>query len=79
MFDKIESNVRALKTVGIHQEQVGPPLIPIILEKLSDVINLQISGQLGKENWRIDDFLECINTKITAHGSYELLKHNERR
>ena len=28
MFDKIESNVRALKTVGIHQEQVGPLLIP---------------------------------------------------
>ena len=40
--DKIESNVRALKTVGIHQEQVRPLLIPIVLEKF------QISSKLGK-------------------------------
>ena len=42
LCDKIESNVRALKTVGIHQEQVGPLLIPIVLEKF------QISSKLGK-------------------------------
>ena len=61
-----ESNVRTLKTVGIHQEQVGPLWIPIVLEKLPNVIRLQISRKLGKENWSIDDFLKCINTEITA-------------
>ena len=42
LCDKIESNVAALKTVGIHQEQVRPLLIPIVLEKF------QISSKFGK-------------------------------
>ena len=76
LYDKTESNVRALKTVGIHQEQVGPLLIPIVLEKLPKVVRLQISRKLGKENWSIDDFLTCINTEITARESYEFMKHD---
>ena len=74
LYDKIESNVRALKTAGIHQEQVGPLLIPIALEKLPNVKRLQISRKLGK-NWTIDNFLICINTEITARESYEFMKH----
>ena len=76
MGDNIESNVRALKTVAIHQEQLGPFLIPIVLEKLPNVIRLQICRKLGKENWSIDDFLICINTEITARESCEFMKHN---
>ena len=48
LYDRIESNVRALKTVGIQQEHFGSLLIPIILEKIPNVIRLQISRQLGK-------------------------------
>ena len=33
LFDRIESNVRALKAVGIQQEHFGSLLIPIILKK----------------------------------------------
>ena len=57
LYDRIESNVRALKTVGIQQEHFGSLLIPIILEKIPNVIRLQISRQLGKENWNIDKSL----------------------
>ena len=73
-YNKTESNVRALKTVGIHQVQVGPLLIPIVLQKLPNFIGLQINCKLGKENWSIDDFLICINTEITARESYEFTK-----
>ena len=75
-YDKIESNVTALKTVEIHQEQVGSLLIPIVLEKLPNVIKLQNSCKLGKENWSIDDFLICINTEITVRESYKFMKHD---
>ena len=74
LYDKIQSNVRALETVGIHQVQIGPLLTPIVLENLPNVIKLQISRKLGKENWSIDDFLMCINTEITARESYEFMK-----
>ena len=57
LYDRIESNVSALKTVGIQQEPFGSLLIPIILEKIPNVMRLQISRQLGKENWNIDEFL----------------------
>ena len=40
LYDRIESNVRALKTVGIQQEHFGSLLIPIILEKIPKVIRL---------------------------------------
>ena len=78
LYDRIESNVRALKTVGIQQEHFGSLLIPIILEKIPNVIRLQISRQLGKENWNIDEFLQCINREITARESYEFLKNEKR-
>ena len=57
LYDCIESNVSALKTIGIQQEPFGSLLIPIILEKIPNVMRLQISRQLGKENWNIDEFL----------------------
>ena len=34
MFDKVKINVRALRTTGIHEEEVGSLLIPIALKKL---------------------------------------------
>ena len=38
---------------------------------------MQISRQLGKENWNIDEFLQCINREITARESYEFLKNEK--
>ena len=61
LYDRTESNVRALKTVGIQQEHFGSLLIPIILEKIPNIMQLQISRQLGKENSNIDELLQCIN------------------
>ena len=49
LFDKIKINIRALKTTGIHEDQVGPLLIPIVLKKVPNVIRLQISRRLGKK------------------------------
>ena len=69
LYDRIESNVRALKTVGIQQEHFGSFLIPIILEKIPNVIRLQISWELEKENWNIDKFLQCISREITVRES----------
>ena len=38
---------------------------------------MQISRQLGKENWNIDEFLQCINREISARESYEFLKNEK--
>ena len=38
LHDRIKSNVRALKPVGIQQEHFGSLILPIILEKVPNVI-----------------------------------------
>ena len=77
LFDRVEGNVRALNTIGINSDHFGPLLIPIVLEKLPNVIRLQISCKLGKNNWNIEEFLVAINAEITARENYEFLKHDE--
>ena len=77
LYDKIESNVRALNSVGINSDYFDPLLIPIILEKLPNVIRLQISRKLGREDWDVNAFLKCICEEISARESYEFLKQQE--
>ena len=71
LFDKIESKVRALKTVRIRQEQVGPSLVPIFLETLPNVVIFQISRNLRKDNWSTCDFLECIKNFLILFANAE--------
>ena len=71
MYDKIESNVRALNSESIEQFHFGALLIPIILEKLPKRVQLQISRKLGKENWDIEEFLKCVNEEVTARENWE--------
>ena len=49
VHDTIESNVRALKSLGINYEHFGPLLLPVIFEKLPNTIKLQISLKLEKK------------------------------
>ena len=76
LHDTIESNVRALRSLGINYEHLGPFIVPIILEKSPNKIKLQISRKLGKENWSIEQFLSAINQEITARENSEFLKQN---
>ena len=72
----IESNVRALRSLGMKYGHFGPLLVPIILEKLPNTIKLQISRKLGKENCNIEQFLSAIKQEITARENFEYLKIN---
>ena len=74
LYDNVESNVRALENLGVSYEQFGSLLIPIILEKLPNMIKLQISRKLGSDNWNVQDFLAYINEEILARENYEYLK-----
>ena len=70
LHDTIESNVRALRSLGINYEHFGPLLLPVIFEKLPNTIKLQISLKLGKETWNIEQFLSAINQEITPRENF---------
>ena len=55
-----------LKNLCVSYEQFGSLLISIILEKLPNMIKLEIRRKLGSGNWYIQDFLAGINREILA-------------
>ena len=78
LYDTIESNVRALKSTGIEKETLGPMLIPIVLEKLPNVVRLHLSRTLGSNTWDITEFLKAINDEILARENFDYLKDPEK-
>ena len=74
LFDQLESHVRSLSTIGVESQHYGPLLIPIVLERLPDDIKLEISRQLGKVNWKMDEFMAKLKEEITARESCLFMK-----
>ena len=55
----------------------GSLLIPVILERLPNMINLDISRKLGQENWNIEQFLLVIHEEISSRENFQYLKQND--
>ena len=77
IHDKVEINIRALNTTGVIPEHFGALLIPIVLEKLPNIVRLQISRKLGTDKWCIKDFMASTNDEVSARENFEYLKNNE--
>ena len=77
LYDRVESHIRSLLTAGISQENYGPLLIPIVLEKLPDDIKLELSKKLGTDKWKIDEFLEILKKEIVARKSCSFMKNQD--
>ena len=55
VYDKLESHLRNLKTLGINSQQYGPVMIPVILTKLTAEIRLEITRKTSGELWDFDE------------------------
>ena len=70
-------NIRALNNADVNSKHFGAMLIPIILEKLPNIVGLQISRKLGSDNWNISVFMNSINDEISARENFEFLRNTE--
>ena len=77
LYDRVERHIRSLLTAGIPQENYGPLLIPIVLEKLPDDIKLELSRKSGTERWKTDEFLEILEEEIVARESCSFMKNQD--
>ena len=77
LIDQIESHVRSLSTVGVKSDHFGPMLIPMVLERLPDDVKLEVSRKLGKQNWKIEEFMQVLKGEIAARESCFLMKSQE--
>ena len=49
----------------------------IVLEKLTNVVQLQVSRVLGRDNWDVEAFLICLNEEIAARKQFHYLKKTD--
>ena len=67
LFDTIDIQVRSLKNLGYKPDRYEPLLIPIIISKIPDHLNLIISKKFDSKDRRdIETALNALKTEITA-------------
>ena len=67
MFDTIEIQIRSLENLSVDENMYGSILIPNLLEKLPEVLNLIINRELnGSQAWNIINVLEILKNEISA-------------
>ena len=68
LYDKIEINIKSLNSLGIHSDNYGPLLVPIILSRVPDDIQLIISRNCNQrgEVWNLQHILEILRQEVRA-------------
>ena len=63
-YDKMETYIRGLESVGQYQDTYGSLLMPIVLDKLPGEIRKNLAREHGDRNWKLDDLRRAINREI---------------
>ena len=66
VYDSIEASIRSLKNLGIESTQYGSLLVPVMLFKLPNDLQLLISRKFDKDLWDFDAFLEAFRGELEA-------------
>ena len=71
VYDRINVHIRGLSTLGIKSEQYGSLLIPVIMTKLPDNIQLRIARETKSDVWKLDDLMKVIRDEVEAREASE--------
>ena len=66
LYDRIEANVRGLKSLGVDSETYGSLLSPVLLNKLPSDIRLIASREISEEDWTLDALLKIVEREVEA-------------
>ena len=73
LYDTIETHIRSPANLEIPSESYGTILIPMILAKLPQEMQLLISRKVGKDNWKLDDLLREFRIELEARERCSLI------
>ena len=76
MYDKISVNVRGLESLGVSSSQYGSLLIPVIMSKLPQEVQIQVARNTAQEVWQMSDILDVIRQEVEAREISEGVKVN---
>ncbi|KAL5490750.1 hypothetical protein EMCRGX_G015929, partial [Ephydatia muelleri] len=66
LFDKVESHVRSLKSIGIAASSYGNLLASILMKKIPSELCLIVSRETVEDNWDLDSLLKVLEKEIEA-------------
>ena len=73
IYDEVEQHVRGLKAVGISSKQYGKLLVPILMNKIPQELQLIITRKLGKEKWDLDALQNAFKEELEAREMCEFV------
>ena len=66
LYEKIETHVRSLENLVTSSESYRSLLIPVIVNKLPEELQLVISRKLEKGKWDVEQFMKEFKTELEA-------------
>ena len=66
LYDKVESHVRSLKSIGIAASSYGNLLASILMKKIPSELCLIVSRETVEDNWDLDSLLKVLEKEIEA-------------
>jgi hypothetical protein len=74
LYDSIETHIRSPANLNIESDTYGTLLIPMILAKLPEEMQLLISWKFGKDDWKLDELLKEFRIELEARERCSLLQ-----
>ena len=66
LYDKVESHVQSLKSIGIAASSYGNLLASILMKKIPSDLCLIVSRETVEDNWDLDSLLKVLEKEIEA-------------
>ena len=76
LYDSIESNVRALRALGVSAESFGSLLTSILMERLPSEIRIIISRELTGDKRSMEEVMKIVSREVTARERSGLSNYN---
>ena len=65
LYDKVESHVRSVKSLGVDSGSYGNLMISILMNKLPPAMCVIVTKALGN-TWTLDKMLETVKSELEA-------------
>jgi len=79
LYDKAESHVRSLQSLGITADSYGALLSPVLLGKLPPDLRLIVSREMSGSSLKIDKLLKTFEQELSARERANLQSPHPRR
>ena len=66
IYDKVESSIRNLKSLGINPDSYGSLLSPLLVEKLPEELRMIIARKFSDEIWRLEELMVYFKQELYA-------------